>query len=93
LCRELEDSSFIGAKRAIICADCAYAMPDELPKPVKEKLDRKGLLLALKSALMDMDSMIYQPNDEPWTIYRSHTAKYTAKRREAAVLIQELIDE
>jgi Asp-tRNA(Asn)/Glu-tRNA(Gln) amidotransferase B subunit len=28
LCRELEDSSFIGAKRAIICADCAYAMPD-----------------------------------------------------------------
>lgn len=31
LCRELEDSSFVGAKRAIICADCAYAMPDPVP--------------------------------------------------------------
>lgn len=31
LCKDLEDSSFIGDKRAIICADCAYAMPDEVP--------------------------------------------------------------
>lgn len=31
LCRELEDSSFICAKRAIICADSAYAMPDLAP--------------------------------------------------------------
>jgi hypothetical protein len=28
-----EDRIFIGDKRAIICADCAYAMPDPLPEP------------------------------------------------------------
>lgn len=31
LCRGLQDSSFVGDKRAIICADCAYAMPDPVP--------------------------------------------------------------
>jgi Asp-tRNA(Asn)/Glu-tRNA(Gln) amidotransferase B subunit len=36
----VEDSSFIGAKRAIICADCAYAMPDEVV------VDRVGAALA-----------------------------------------------
>jgi len=25
LCKDLEDWSWIGAKRAIMCADCAYA--------------------------------------------------------------------
>jgi hypothetical protein len=95
LCRELEDSSFIGAKRAIICADCAYAMPDEVPAPVKEKLDRKGLLLELQAALVDMDTMIHQGKDadESWTIFRSHTLKYAAKRREAAAILKQLLDE
>lgn len=29
--QESEDKTFIGDKRAIICADCAYALPDEVP--------------------------------------------------------------
>jgi hypothetical protein len=39
LCRELEDSSFIGDKRAIICADCAYAMPDLAPTNRRNVMD------------------------------------------------------
>jgi hypothetical protein len=31
-CKDLEDSTFIGDKRAIMCADCAYALPDEQDK-------------------------------------------------------------
>jgi hypothetical protein len=27
-CKVLEDKTFIGAKRAMMCADCAYALPD-----------------------------------------------------------------
>ncbi|MEH2517514.1 hypothetical protein V1279_003087 [Bradyrhizobium sp. AZCC 1610] len=30
-CKDLEDPSFIGAKRAYHCADCAYALPDPVP--------------------------------------------------------------
>jgi hypothetical protein len=29
-CKDLEDRTFIGDKRAIMCADCAYAMPDQI---------------------------------------------------------------
>lgn len=32
-CKKSEDKTFIGDKRAIICADCAYALPDPEPKP------------------------------------------------------------
>jgi hypothetical protein len=32
-CKELEDKTFIGDKRAVICADCAYALPDPEPEP------------------------------------------------------------
>jgi hypothetical protein len=35
-CKDREDKTFIGDKRAIICADCAYAMPDPVPKPAVE---------------------------------------------------------
>lgn len=31
-CKDLEDKTFIGDKRAVICADCAYALPDPEPK-------------------------------------------------------------
>lgn len=90
-----EDRIFIGDKRAIICADCAYAMPDEVPAPLKKKLDRKGLLVQLQAAIMDMDAMIHQGKDanESWTIFRSHTLKYAAKRREAAAILKQLLDE
>lgn len=40
-CKELEDKTFIGDKRTIICADCAYALPD--PEPVAESM-RESLL-------------------------------------------------
>jgi Asp-tRNA(Asn)/Glu-tRNA(Gln) amidotransferase B subunit len=30
-CKDLKDRTYVGAKRAMICADCAYAMPDEVP--------------------------------------------------------------
>lgn len=39
-CKAKEDKTFIGDKRAIICADCAYAMPDPDPEPSFEAVMR-----------------------------------------------------
>jgi hypothetical protein len=36
-CKELEDKTFVGDKRAVICADCAYALPDPEPEPSYEE--------------------------------------------------------
>lgn len=30
-CKDLEDKTFIGDKRATMCADCAYAVADAAP--------------------------------------------------------------
>lgn len=48
-CKDLEDSSWVGAKRAIMCADCAYAMPwppiilDDIDQPARPG-DRERVL-------------------------------------------------
>ncbi|MCS3881190.1 hypothetical protein [Bradyrhizobium elkanii] len=51
LCQELDDSSFIGAKRAIMCADCAYALPDPQSEQVVDpapKLTQEKLIEMIK---------------------------------------------
>lgn len=80
LYRELEDSSFIGAKRAIICADCAYAMPDPVP-PKPHESDRE-LLQTLIEHLKQMNSMVQLP--------ASHEAKYWDEMEQANLLIERL---
>lgn len=77
LCRELEDSSFIGAKRAIICA---YAMPDPVP-PKPYEPDRE-LLQKLIEHLKQMNSMVQLP--------ASHEAKYRHEMEQANLLIERL---
>ncbi|GAA0005369.1 hypothetical protein [Bradyrhizobium elkanii] len=47
LCQELDDSSFIGAKRAIMCADCAYALPEQVDEPAP-KLTQEKLIEMIK---------------------------------------------
>jgi hypothetical protein len=43
-CKDLEDKTFIGDKRAVICADCAYALPDPTPEKPPEQLTKEILL-------------------------------------------------
>jgi hypothetical protein len=38
--KSFEDAQFIGDKRATMCADCAYALPDPEPEPPFEVLFR-----------------------------------------------------
>jgi hypothetical protein len=40
-CKDLKDKTFIGDKRAVICADCAYALPDVEPPLTEESLRAK----------------------------------------------------
>lgn len=46
-CRDMEDKTFIGDKRAVICADCAYALPDPestTTEPFNEQTFRQKIL-------------------------------------------------
>jgi hypothetical protein len=69
-CKDLEDKTFIEAKRAMMCADCASALPDPAPQPKPEST--ADILLKLPDAIQDINAMIQVPS--------SHTLK---RRRSA----------
>jgi hypothetical protein len=45
----VEDKTFIGDKRAVICADCAYALPDPKPEVFNEESFRAKVLDLFRS--------------------------------------------
>lgn len=52
-CKAKEDKTFIGDKRAIICSDCAYAMP--APQPFEEIMRAKVADLLRQIRLLEIE--------------------------------------
>jgi hypothetical protein len=75
-----EERLFIGDKRAIMCADCAYALPD--PVPVMPQETNLELLQKLIDRLQRMHSMVQLP--------ASHEAKYQHEVAQANRLFEQL---
>ena len=65
----------------MMCADCAYALPDPAPQPKPEST--KDILLKLQDAIQDINAMVQVPS--------SPTLKHQAKCLEAGALLKELI--
>jgi hypothetical protein len=70
-CKDLEDKTFIRAKRAMMCADCAYALRRTLhlsPKPESTK----DILLKLQDTMIqDVNAMVQVPSSHTFNTRRS----------------------